>query len=145
MKATDLKNQAKDAVAATKSITDTGMAKVQAAADDTAKLASKSTKVFEDTGSILQAAATDWQVRVFEMTKANLDANFSFAQKLFGASTPMEAFEMQKSFAEDRVSTLQTQTAELGALASKVAEDAAKPVQEGMLQSFGEAKKAFAA
>ena len=145
MKATDLKNQAKDAVAATKSITDTGMAKVQAAADDTAKLASKSTKVFEDTSSIMQAGATNWQVKLFEMTKANLDANFSFAQKLFGASTPMEAFEMQKSFAEDRMSTIQTQTAELGALASKVAEDAAKPVHEGMVQSFGEAKKAFAA
>lgn len=145
MTSADLKNQAKDAVAATKSITDTGMAKVEAAANDTAKLASKSTKVFEDAGSILQAGAADWQVKLFEITKANLDANFAFAQKLFGASTPMEAFEMQKSFATDRVSALQSQTAELGALASKVAEDAAKPVQEGMIKSFGEAKKAFAA
>ena len=145
MKTADLKNQAKDAVATTKSITDTGLAKVQAAADDTAKLASKSTKVFEDTGAILKAGAADWQVKLFEMTKANLDANFAFAQKLFGAATPMEAFEMQKSFAQDRMSVLQSQTAELGALASKVAEDAAKPVHEGMIQSFGEAKKAFAA
>ncbi|CAN0504411.1 unnamed protein product, partial [Discosporangium mesarthrocarpum] len=89
-----------EAVAATKTVTDTSMEKVQAVADDTAKLASKSTKVFEDTSSVLKAGASDWQAAIFEMTKANLDANFSFAQELFGASSPMEAFEMQKSFAE---------------------------------------------
>lgn len=145
MKAQEIKDQAKDAVAATKTIADTGMAKVQAAADDTAKLASKSTKVFEDTSSILQAGASDWQVTLFEMTKENLDANFAFAHKLFSAASPMEAFEMQKSFAEDRVANLQKQTKQLGALASKVAEDAVKPAREGMVQSFDEAKKAFAA
>ena len=145
MTSADLKNQAKDAVATTKSITDTGLAKVEAAANDTAKLASKSTKVFEDASSILQAGASDWQVKMFEITKANLDANFAFAQKLFGAATPMEAFEMQKTFAKDRISALQAQTTELGALAAKVAEDAAKPVHDGMIQSLGEAKKAFAA
>lgn len=145
MKPAEMKTQAKEAVAATKTMADTGMAKVQAAADDTAKFASQSTKVFEDTGEILKAGAADWQTKVFEMTKANLDANFAFAQKLFNAASPMEAFEMQKGFAEDRASALQKQTAELGALATKVAEDAVKPTHEGLIKSFDEAKKAFAA
>lgn len=145
MTANDLKNQAKEAVAATKTMADTGMEKVQAAAHDTAKIASKSTKVFEDTSSILTAAASDWQATIFDMTKSNLDANFSFAQKLFSASTPMEAFEMQKSFAEDRAAVLRKQTTELGAMATKVAEEAAKPARDGMILSFDEAKKAFTA
>ncbi len=145
MTKTDLKAQAKEAVAATKTMTDKGLEKAQAAADDTAKLASKSTKVFEDTATILQTGAADWQLKVFEMTKANLDANFAFAQELLGANTPVEAFAMQKRFAEDRVAALQAQTAQLGALASKVAEDVVKPAQDGFIKSFDEAKKAFAA
>ena len=145
MTSKELKAQAKEAVEATKSITDKGLEKAQAAADDTAKLATKSTKVFEETRSILNACATDWQVKMFEMTKANLDANFAFAQKLLGAASPIEAFQMQKDFAEERIATLQQQTSELGALASKVAEDVVKPAQEGIIKSFDEAKKAFAA
>ena len=141
----DLKAQAKEAVEATKTITDKSLEKAQAAADDTAKLASKSTKVFEDTATILKAGAADWQVKLFEMTKTNLDANFAFAQELLGAASPVEAFAMQKRFAEDRMAAMQDQSAQLGALASKVAEDAAKPAQEGMIKSFEEAKKAFAA
>ncbi len=141
----ELKAQAKEAVETTKSITEKGLEKAQAAADDTAKLATKSTKVFEETRSILNASAADWQVKLFDMTKANLDANFAFAQKLLGAASPMEAFQMQKDFAEDRMAAMQKQTTELSALASKVAEDVVKPAQEGMIKSFDEAKKAFAA
>lgn len=145
MTKTDLKAQAKEAVEATKTMADKGLEKAQAAADDTAKLASKSTKVFEDTATILQEGAADWQLKVFEMTKANLDANFAFAQELLSANTPVEAFAMQKRFAEGRMAAMQEQTAQLGALASKVAEDVVKPAQDGIIKSFDEAKKAFAA
>lgn len=145
MTKSELKAQAKEVVETTKSMTDKSLEKAQAAADDTAKLATKSTKVFEDTASILKAGAADWQVKLFEMTKANLDANFAFAQELLGANTPVEAFAMQKRFAEDRMAAMQEQTAQLGALASKVAEDVVKPAQDGIIKSFDEAKKAFAA
>lgn len=145
MTSKELKAQAQEAVEATKSITDKGLEKAQAAADDTAKLASKSTKVFEDTTSILKAGAADWQVKLFEVTKANLDANFAFAQKLLSATSPLEAFQMQIDFAEDRIAAMQQQTSELSALASKVAGDVVKPAQDGIIKSFDEAKKAFAA
>ena len=145
MNTTQLKAQAKEAVAATKTMTDTSLEQAQAAAGDTAKLASKSTKVFEDTASILQDGAQDWQIKLFAMTKANLDANFAFAQKLLGAATPMEAFDMHKTFAEERMAAMQKQTGELGALATKLAEAAVKPAQDGLVKSLDEARKAFAA
>ncbi|MGI9481723.1 MAG: phasin family protein [Hyphomicrobiales bacterium] len=139
------KKQAETAIAKVRDIAD----ETTAAAEETAKkaqaTADETAKVFEDTGVLLKDGLTSWQQKAFELAKANLDSGFDFAQKLVGAKTPAEAFELHAEYTRKQVADLSSQAQELGALSVKVAEDAAKPAQEGILKSFDEMKKAFAA
>ncbi len=139
------KKQAETAIATARDIAEESTVNAKAAAVKAQATAKDAEKVFEDTTTLLQDGITNWQHKAFELAKANLDAGFDFAQKLVSAGTPAEAFELHSEFSKKQVSELNAQAQELGALSMKVAEDATKPGQNGMLKSFDEMKKAFAA
>ena len=141
----EMKEKAKTVVTTIKDIAEEGTAQVEAAADEAQKLADTSAKVFEDTAAALKAGTSEWQLKIFDIAKSNLDAGFDFAQKMIEAKTPAEALKLQGEFAQRQFAVMHEQTTALHALATKVAEDSAKPVQAGMLKSFEEARKAFTA
>ena len=139
------KKQAETAIAKVRDIAEETTAKAEEAAKTAQATADETAKVFEDTTVLLKDGFSSWQMKAFELAKANLDSGFDFAQKLVAAKTPAEAFELHADFTRKQMADLSAQAQELGALSVKVAEDAAKPAQEGILKSFDEMKKAFAA
>jgi phasin len=139
------KQQAKTAIATARDIADETTAKAEAAATKVKASAKEAEKVFEDTSTLWQTGISNWQQKAFELTKSNLESGFDFAQKFVSAATPVEALELHSEFTKKQASELSAQAQELGALSMKVAEDASKPTQNGMLKSFDEMKKAFAA
>lgn len=137
--------QTKAAIAAARDIVDESTAKADAAAKQAHKTAEKTLKVVEDTNAILKTGITGLQQKMFEITKANLDATFNHAQALVAVKNPADIVELNTEFTRKQVSALTAQAQELGAISVKVAEDAAKPVQAGVAKSFDDAAKVFAA
>ena len=139
------KKQTEAAIATARNIVEETAAKADAAGKTAKDNAEKTFKVVEDTNAVLKDGLYDFQQKVFEISKSNLDATFDHAQALVAVKTPAEILELNNAFASKQVSALTAQAQELGAISMKLAEDAAKPVQAGVKKSFEDAKKTFAA
>ena len=139
------KKQTEAAIATARNIVEETAAKADAAGKTAKDNAEKTFKVVEDTNAVLKDGLYDFQQKVFEIAKFNLDATFDHAQALVAVKTPAEILELNNAFASKQVSALTAQAQELGAISMKLAEDAAKPVQAGVKKSFEDAKKTFAA
>lgn len=116
----------------------------QAAFDKASDLAHTNIQVFDAAASALKSNATELQLKAMEIAQANTEAWFDLARRLLAASQPAEIVHINQSFVSDRVHAFLRQAEELNAMMLKLASEAARPVQEGVLKSFDELKKAIA-
>ncbi len=95
------------------------------------------------TATAVKDSAATLQLKALDIAQANMLAGFDFARKIATAKDFKEVADMQATFARTQISALTEQTTELGGLAAKTAEAAAKPIKDGMTKSFDQAKTAF--
>jgi phasin family protein len=103
-------------------------------------LAEKSISQARDAYSKMKAAAEEATDLV--AAKANSDASFEFAMKLFGAKTFAEVIELQTSFARQQFDTYGAQFKEIQDLTQKYVTEATKPVTAQVEKSFQDLKAA---
>jgi phasin len=94
----------------------------QAAAEET-------TKVMEQTCSAASKGAADFNLQLFNIAQANMNAAFDFARQLTRVKSPSEFFELSTAHARKQVETLTKQTQDLTQLVQKVTTQAAQPFQ----------------
>ena len=116
----------------------------QAAFDKANDLAHSNVQIFDAAAGAFKSNATELQLKAMEIAQANSNAVFSFLRGLLAASQVSDLFEVQRSFASEQFVTFVRQMNELNAISLKLASDTAKPLQQGVLRSFEELKKAAA-
>ena len=112
-----------------------GYEKLKAAAEDT-------TDAMEDTYETARDGIVTFNLKALEAAKANTDAAFDFAAKLFGAKSVSEAIELQSSFVRERFDAFSAQAKDMQDLFTKVASDTAKPTKDIFEKTMKEFKAA---
>jgi phasin len=98
--------------------------------------AEEATDVLETTYSTASKGASDYGMKVIEAARVNTNAAFDYAGELLTAKTLSEVIELSSTHARKQFEALTEQSKELGALAQKVATDAAEPIKSGMNKAF---------
>ena len=117
----------------------------QVAFEKASEMAHSNVQVFDAAASAYKNRFADLHLKAMEMTQINVNAGFAFARKLFAVKEATEFFALQQDFAREQAKAMQRQAAELNELATLLAKETVKPVQDGLTKSFGNFSKAFAA
>jgi phasin len=106
-----------------------GHEKLKAAVEET-------TELLESTYTTVTKGASDYGMKVIEITRINTNTAFDFAEKLLAAKTPAEVVTLANSHASKQLETLSAQTEQLGGLAQKIANKVVGPLSTGMNKVF---------
>jgi phasin len=109
-----------------------GYEKIKAAAEE-------ATDTLEDTYATASKGASEYGLKVIEATRANTNATFDFATKLFGVKSLSEMVEVSTAHARKQFEAISEQNKELVALAQKVATNAAEPIKDSVSKAFHKA------
>jgi phasin len=98
--------------------------------------AEEATDVLEDTFSTATKGASDYGLKVIEVTRANTNAAFDYFTELMTVKSFSEIVELSTAHARKSFEAATSQTKELAALAQKVATETAEPVKESVSKAF---------
>src|SRR5262245_36714331 len=118
---------------------------VQAAFDKASDLAHSNMQYFDAAAGAFKARAADIQLKAMEVAQINMNSAFTFVRKAFAVKDPTEFAALHQNFARDQFAALSRQASELNELAMLLAQETVKPMQDGVLRSFGDLSKAVAA
>lgn len=96
----------------------------------------EATELLESTYTTVTKGASDYGMKVIEITRINTNTAFDFAEKLLAAKTPAEVVTLANSHASKQLETLRAQTEQLGGLAQKIANKVVGPLSTGMNKVF---------
>ena len=91
----------------------------------------ESSELIEATYTTAVRGASEYNLKLIEVLRANANANFDFARDLFTVKSPSEAVELSSTHARKQFETFSTQGKELASLAQKVSNDTAEPIKTG--------------
>ena len=87
-------------------------------------------------GGSAATGAAEYNRKVIENARANVNATFDHAVALFGAKSLSEVIEVSTARARKQFEAVAEQTKELAALAQKVTTETAEPVKAGITKAF---------
>ena len=117
----------------------------QAAFDKASDLAHSNMQYFDAAAGAFKARAADIQLKAMEIAQINMNSAFTFVRKAFAVKDPTEFASLHQEFARDQFTAFSRQASELNELTVLLAQETVKPVQDGVLKSFGNLSKAVAA
>src|SRR5262249_20304216 len=94
--------------------------------------AEQATGVLEDTYATATKGFANYNLKLIEMARENMNATFDFAAELLGTKNYSEFVELTTAHARKQFEALSEQSKELASLAQKVATETAEPIKEGM-------------
>jgi phasin len=86
--------------------------------------AQKATTTLETQANTAQAGAKDVREKVMGFAEENINNSFAFAQRLVRARDIQEVMALQQEFLQQQMQAMQSQARDLGAAATKAAENA---------------------
>jgi phasin len=92
--------------------------------------------LIEDSYATASKGATDYGLKVIEVSRANANAAFDFATKLLTVKSLADAVELSTSHMRKQFDTFSAQGKELGALAQKVTTETVEPIKESVTSAF---------
>src|SRR5258706_3431977 len=96
----------------------------------------QATDIFKDTCATAAKGATEYNLKVIEITRTNTNAAFEHAQQLLGVKSPLEFVEVTTAHARKQFDTMIAQTKELTELAQKVTTKITEPLNAGVTMAF---------
>jgi phasin len=106
-----------------------GYERMKAAAEET-------NDMIETTYSTMSKGASDYGLKVLEVTRLNTNATFDFFEELMGVKSFAEVVELSTSHTRKQFETFTAQAKELTELAQKVAVESAEPVKSGFTKAM---------
>ena len=116
----------------------------QAAFEKASDFAHSNMQHFDAAASAFKARAADIQLKAMEIAQINMNSAFTFVRKAFAVRDPAEFASMHQEFARDQFAAFSRQASELSELGVLLAQETVKPVQDGVLKSFGNLSKSAA-
>jgi hypothetical protein len=117
----------------------------QAAFERASDFAHSNMQHFDAAASAFKARAADIQLKAMEIAQINMNSAFTFVRKAFAVKDPTELASLHQEFARGQFAAFSRQASELNELTVLLAQETVKPVQDGVLKSFGNLSKAVAA
>ena len=117
----------------------------QAAFDKASDIAHSNMQYFDAAAGAFKARAADIQLKAMEIAQINMNSAFTFVRKAFSVKDPTEYAALQQDFARDQFAAFTRQASDLNELTVRLTQETVKPVQDGLLKSFGDLNKAVSA
>ena len=117
----------------------------EAAFDKASDLAHSNMQYFDAAAGAFKARTADIQLKAMEIAQINMNSAFTFVRKAFALKDPTEFVALNHEFARDQFAAFSRQASELNELTVLLAQETVKPVQEGVIKSFGDLSKTVAA
>jgi phasin len=92
--------------------------------------------LIEDSYATASKGATDYGLKVIEVSRANSNAAFDFAAKLLTVKSLADAVELSTSHMRKQFDSFSAQGKELTALAQKVTTETVEPIKESVASAF---------
>jgi phasin len=122
--------------AAFREFAEKGVAQTKETYEKFKAVAEENTQMLETVYSTASKGATDYGLKMIEITRANTDAMFDYVEAMFGVKSPSEFVELSTKHAREQFETLSGQSKELAGLAQKVATEAAEPIKSGVSKAM---------
>jgi phasin len=123
-----------DATQAFRSMTEAGSTQAKDAFEKMSAATTGAAALIKDSCSTATKGAQDYNTKFMEFAKANTEAAFDFAQKLWGVKSPSDFIELSTEHSHKQFETLTEQSKELAALAQKVTLATAEPLTKAFSQ-----------
>ena len=104
--------------------------------------AEEAQKTLESTYETVKSVSNDVSLKTIAAMRSNTEIGFAHLEALVGAKTLSEVIELQTSFLRKRVEMTVEQAKDFQAVATKAAEDVAKPVKTAFEKAMKELKVA---
>jgi phasin len=102
-----------------------------------AKVASEeASDLFENTYTTVAKGATEYNLKLIEITRTNTRVAFDYAHELLGVKSPSEFIELSTAQMRKQFDIVSAQNKELFALSQKIATEAAEPIKRGVSKVF---------
>ena len=111
-------------------LADKSTAQVREGFERSAAAGQEATRRFETAASKATQGVREFQRKLLEITRANVEAAFDCAQKLLDVQSPSEFVEVTATHARERVAAMSEQTRELAELAQNMARHSFEPMSE---------------
>jgi phasin len=99
-------------------------------------VAEDATDVLEDTYATATKGASDYGLKVIEVTRVNTNAAFDFYSQLMAVTSYSEMVELSTAHARKQFETATAQGKELASLVQKVATETAEPIKDSVTKAF---------
>ena len=131
-----------DAVAQSADFSRQSVDQAQAAFEQAAETAHGNVQVLDASAGAFKSRGADLQMKVMEITQANMSAAFGYLRDALAVKSPVDFFRLNQDFGRTRLEAFQAQAQELNHLTVALTKDTVKPVQESILKTISGLSKA---
>jgi hypothetical protein len=117
----------------------------QAAFEKVGEFAHGNVQALDAAAGAFKARTLDLQMKSIEITQANVNAAFAFFRKALEVKDPAAFFALNQEFARDQFAAFSKQASELNELSLLLAKETSRPVQDGVMKTFGDFARTIAA
>jgi phasin len=132
-----------DAAANVRELTEQGLDRAKAAYETFKESAQEAVDLLDGSAAAIKSGTTDINTKAIEYAQANFNAGFEFARRAFAAKDVKELMALQSDFAQSQIKAYTQQAQDLSKLSVKVAESASRPLADGVMKSFEQARQVF--
>jgi phasin len=113
-----------------------GVAQAQDTYEKARVATGQATDILKDAYATAAKGATEYNLKIIEITRTNTNTAFEHAQQLLGVKSPTEFVELSTAHARKQFDTMVAQTRELTELAQKVTTKITEPLKAGVATAF---------
>jgi phasin len=117
-------------------MTEKGVAHAKDTYEKAQVAAGQATDLMKNTYAIAAKGATDYNLKVFENSRANTSNAFDYAREVFGAKSLSEFVELSTAHARKQFEAMTAQTRALTELTQNVTTEMAEPLKSGLTRAF---------
>jgi phasin len=121
---------------AVREIAEKGVAQAKDTCQKAKVAAEQATDLLKDTYATAAKGATDYNLKIVEIARTNINTAFECAQELMGVKSPSEFVALSTAHVRKQFDTMIAQTKELAELAQNAATEITEPLKAGVTKAF---------
>ena len=121
---------------AVRAIAEKGVAQAKDTCQKAKVAAEQATDLLNDTYATAAKGATNYNLKIVQIARTNINTAFECAQELMGVKSPSEFVALSTAHVRKQFDTMMAQTKELAELAQNAATEITEPLKAGVTKAF---------
>jgi phasin len=121
---------------AVREIAEKGVAQAKDTCQKAKVAAEQATDLLKDTYATAAKGATNYNLKIVQIARTNINTAFECAQELMGVKSPSEFVALSTAHVRKQFDTMIAQTKELAELAQNAATEITEPLKAGVIKAF---------